>query len=63
MSGYTVSSFSDVATHDWYFSAVQWAYKNDIANGNAGSFAPADSATRVEAAKMIALLLQDVVTR
>ncbi len=53
MTGYTSSSFTDVATTDWYNAAVQWAYKNGIAAGSDGKFAPGANITREQMAVML----------
>ncbi len=53
LSGYTSSSFSDVATTNWYFAAVQWAYKNGIAAGSDGKFDPVANITREQMAVML----------
>ena len=54
LTGYTSSPFSDVATTDWYFAAVQWAYKNGIAAGSDGKFNPNATITRQDIAVMLA---------
>jgi len=53
LSGYAASSFSDVTTTDWYFAAVQWAYKNGVASGSDGKFAPGANITREQMAVML----------
>ncbi len=53
LSGYTFSSFSDVATTDWYFAAVQWAYKNGVAAGSDGKFDPNAPITRQDIATIL----------
>ncbi len=53
LSAYTSSAFSDVSTSDWYNAAVQWAYKNGIAAGSDGKFAPGANITREQMAVMI----------
>jgi hypothetical protein len=53
LGGYKASAFSDVSTSDWYFAAVQWAYKNGIAAGSDGKFAPGANITREQMAVML----------
>lgn len=53
LDGYTSSSFSDVAATDWYFAAVQWAYKNGVASGSDGKFSPDANITREQMAVML----------
>jgi hypothetical protein len=53
LSGYTSSSFADVFTDNWYFAAVQWAYKNGVASGSKGKFNPNASITREQMAAML----------
>jgi len=53
LSGYTASSFSDVAATDWYFAAVQWAYANGIVSGSDGMFAPGADITREQMSVML----------
>jgi hypothetical protein len=53
LSAYTSSGFTDVSASDWYFAAVQWAYKNDIASGYAGKFSPNANITREQMAAML----------
>ncbi len=60
LSGYTASSFSDVATTDWYFAAVQWAYKNGVASGSDGKFNPNATITRQDIAVMLARYADEV---
>jgi hypothetical protein len=54
VQSYTASSFSDVATTDWYFASVQWAYKNGVAAGSDGKFNPNATITRQDIAVMLA---------
>lgn len=53
LSVYTASSFSDAATTDWYFAAVQWAYAKGVASGSDGKFAPGANITREQMAVML----------
>ena len=53
LSGYTTSSFTDVATTKWFFGAIQWANKNGIAVGSGGEFHPNARITRQDMAVMI----------
>ena len=52
-SKYTQSSLSDVKTTNWYFAAVEWAYKNEIAKGWNGTFSPNAPITREDMAVML----------
>ncbi|MDO5784741.1 MAG: S-layer homology domain-containing protein [Eubacteriales bacterium] len=48
------SAFSDVASTAWYYDAVQWAAKNNVASGvGDGKFAPNAAVTRQELASML----------
>lgn len=53
LSSYTTSSFTDVTSSDWYFAAVQWAYKNGVASGYDGKFNPNTTITREQMAAML----------
>lgn len=53
LSGYTSSSFSDVTTTSWYFSAAQWANKSGIAVGSDGKFYPDANITREQMAAIL----------
>ena len=53
LSGYASSSFSDVASSDWYAAAVQWAYASGIATGSDGTFNPNANITREQMAAML----------
>ena len=55
MSGYTKSSFSDVASGSYYRPYIEWAVENNIVSsvGN-GKFAPGKTITREEIAVMMA---------
>jgi len=56
----SLQKFSDYdSISDWAMEPIQWAMSNSIVSGNNdGSFAPAANATRAQAAKMVALLMQ-----
>ncbi len=45
--------FTDVNSADWYFDAVQAAYKAEVINGYGDEFRPLATITREEAAKVI----------
>lgn len=53
LSGYTTSSFTDVASTDWYFVAVQWAYTKAVSTGADGKFDPTANITREQVATML----------
>lgn len=54
------SDFSSISS--WAQTPIQWAVNNSIISGNPnGSYAPQANATRAQAAKMIAILLQDMI--
>ncbi|SBW00519.1 exported hypothetical protein [uncultured Eubacteriales bacterium] len=61
--GMSVREFSDYdSIASWAQAPIQWAMNNGILSGNTdGSFAPQSSATRAQAAKMIAVLMQKAV--
>ncbi|MET0015946.1 S-layer homology domain-containing protein, partial [Oscillibacter sp.] len=61
--GMSVREFSDYSKiSSWAQAPIQWAMNNKILSGNTdGSFAPQSSATRAQAAKMLAVLLQGTV--
>ncbi|SBW00541.1 exported hypothetical protein [uncultured Eubacteriales bacterium] len=61
--GMSVREFSDYdSISSWAQAPIQWAMNNGILSGNTdGSFAPQSSATRAQAAKMIAVLMQGMV--
>jgi hypothetical protein len=61
--GMSVREFSDYASiSSWAQAPIQWAMNNGILSGNGdGSFAPQSSATRAEAAKMLAILLNGMI--
>ncbi len=58
--GVSAREFSDYdSISSWALAPTQWAVNNGIITGNPdGSFAPQENATRAEAAKMIAVLVQ-----
>jgi len=57
MSAREFSDYDNISS--WAKAPIQWAVNNGIITGNPdGSFAPASNATRAEAAKMIAVLIQ-----
>jgi len=60
--GMFAREFSDYdSISSWAQAPIQWAVNNGIITGNPdGSFAPQENATRAEAAKMIAVLLQSI---
>ena len=62
MEGMSVREFSDYASiSSWAQASIQWAMNNKILSGNTdGSFTPQSSATRAQAAKMLAVLLQSM---
>ena len=51
--GNSNSTFSDVSTSDWYFGAVETAYKEGYISGDGEGFRPNDKITREEMAKII----------
>lgn len=53
LSGYTTSAFTDVASTDWYFAAVQWAYAKGVTTGADGKFIPKAFITREQVAAML----------
>ncbi|MBQ4055042.1 MAG: S-layer homology domain-containing protein, partial [Clostridia bacterium] len=54
LSGYTESSFTDVAPGKWYAPAVEWAYENGIVGGiGEGVFGYKNTVTRQEIALML----------
>ena len=53
LSGFTTSSFTDVASSDWYVAAVQWAYASGIATGSDGKFNPNANITREQMTAML----------
>lgn len=56
VSGYKVSSFSDVARGEYYLPYIEWAYKNGIISGIGNRrFAPERAVTREE----VALIMQN----
>lgn len=61
--GMSAREFSDYdSISSWAQASVQWAMNNSIIEGNDdGSFAPAANATRAQAAKMIAVMLQRMI--
>ena len=61
--GMSVREFSDYSSiSSWAQAPIQWAMNNKILSGNTdGSFAPQSSATRAQAAKMLAVLMQGTV--
>lgn len=63
VEGMSIRKFADYGSiSSFALLPIQWAINNGIISGNDdGNFDPADSATRAEAAKMIALLQQNVI--
>jgi hypothetical protein len=63
VEGMSVQEFSDYdSISNWALTPIQWAINKSIISGNGdSSFAPAANATRAQAAKMIAVLLQDMI--
>ncbi len=60
MSAREFTDYESIST--WAQGSVQWAVNNGIISGNTdGSFASASNATRAQAAKMIAVMLQNMV--
>ncbi|MBR0599929.1 S-layer homology domain-containing protein, partial [Sinanaerobacter chloroacetimidivorans] len=53
LSGYTTSSFSDIAANAWYSAEVQWAYENGITSGYNDNFYPQAAITREQMAAML----------
>ena len=53
LSDFTTSSFTDVASSDWYDAAVQWAYASGIATGSDGKFNPNANITREQMTAML----------
>ena len=51
--GNTTGTFSDVNTNDWFFGAVETAYKEGYISGDGENFRPNDKITREEMAKII----------
>lgn len=51
--GNTQSDFADVDTSDWFFGAVETAYKEGYISGDGENFRPNDKITREEMAKII----------
>lgn len=50
----SVSSFSDVASDDWYYAPVHWAVQNGITNGtSATTFSPNATCTKAEIITLI----------
>ncbi len=59
-SATTALPFTDVSSTDWYTPYLKYAYNKGIVQGKtATSFAPADTITRGEMAKIVALLLNN----
>jgi len=60
--GMFAREFSDYGRiSNWAQAPIQWAMNNGILSGNTdGSFAPQSSATRAQAAKILAMLLQSM---
>ena len=60
--GLSAREFSDYGRiSNWAQAPIQWAMNNGILSGNTdGSFAPQSSATRAQAAKILAMLLQSM---
>lgn len=63
VEGMSIREFSDYGNiSTWAMTPIQWAINNSIISGNPnGSFAPKDSATRAEAAKMVSVLMQKTI--
>ena len=63
VEGMSAREFSDYGSiSNWAITPIQWAINKSIVSGNSdGSFAPAANATRAQAAKMIALLMQGMI--
>ena len=60
VKGMSIREFTDYSSISSYaLTSIQWAINNSIVSGNSnGSFAPQANATRAQAARMIAILLQ-----
>ena len=59
LTGYTTSSFSDVAEGKWYAPAVEWAYQNKIVSGiGDGVFGYKNTVNRQEIALMLMTYLE-----
>ena len=63
IEGMAIREFSDYGSiSNWAITPIQWAMNKDILSGNSdGSFAPTANATRAQAAKTVALLLQSMI--
>ncbi|MPM18737.1 hypothetical protein SDC9_65152 [bioreactor metagenome] len=61
--GMSAREFNDYdSISSWAQAPIQWAVNNGIITGNPdSSFAPASNATRAQAAKMIAVMLQSMI--
>ena len=62
--GMSFREFSDYdSISSWAQAPIQWAMNNGILSGNTdGTFTPRSSATRAQAAKMLAVLMQGIET-